>query len=123
MIPCISFCMGGIEIRRETSSLRRELEAATWLRVRARDVALQPAVLASSASNQLAGTVLRVLEREGTYAAVELALRPGAAAGERLWALVTRRSVQALGIAPGREWVGSFKAVAVEGRATAAHAP
>ena len=35
------------------------------LRVRARDVALQPAVLASSASNQLAGTVLRVLEREG----------------------------------------------------------
>ena len=47
--------------------------------VRARDVALQPAVLATSASNQLSGTVLRVLERDGAYAAVELALRPAAA--------------------------------------------
>ena len=77
------------------------LGAHVRLRIRARDVALQPAVLASSASNQLAGTVLRVLEREGAYAAVELALRPEAAPGERLWALVTRRSVHGLGIAPG----------------------
>ena len=91
------------------------------LRVRARDVALQPAVLASSASNQLTGTVLRVLERDGAYAAVELALRPEAAPGERLWSLVTRRSVHSLGIAAGQPWIGSFKAVAVEGRATAQH--
>ncbi|MGE5117155.1 MAG: TOBE domain-containing protein, partial [Betaproteobacteria bacterium] len=91
------------------------------LRVRARDVALQPAVLASSASNQLPGEVLRVLEREGPYAAVELALRPGAPPGERLWSLVTRRSVASMGIAPGRTLVGSFKAVAVEGRAVARH--
>jgi molybdate transport system ATP-binding protein len=95
--------------------------AQVRLRVRARDVALQPAVLASSASNQLAGNVLRVLERDGAYAAVELALRPDALPGERLWALVTRRSVHALGIAPGQRLVGSFKAVAVEGRATARH--
>src|SRR5207244_1060465 len=52
------------------------------LRVRSRDVALQREVLASSASNQLAGTVTRVLDRDGAYSAVELALRPGAHAGE-----------------------------------------
>jgi len=91
------------------------------LRVRARDVALQHERLDSSASNQLAGTVLRVLEREPPYAAVELALTPDAAAGERLWALVTQRSVHALGLAPGRPMVASFKAVAVEGRAAALH--
>jgi molybdate transport system ATP-binding protein len=91
------------------------------LRIRARDVALQREVLASSASNQLEGRVLRVLEREPPYAAVELALAPGAAAGERLWSLVTQRSVQALAIAPGQPMVASFKAVAVEGRAAAVH--
>lgn len=89
------------------------------LRIRARDVALQREVLASSASNQLRGIVLRVVEREAPYAAVELALAPGAAAGERLWALVTQRSVQSLAIAPGQPLVASFKAVAVEGRAAA----
>jgi molybdate transport system ATP-binding protein len=89
------------------------------LRIRARDVALQTEVLASSASNQLRGSLLRVLEREGPYCAVELALRSGAPAGERLWALVTRRSVQALGLAPGMPLVASFKAVAVEGRSVA----
>ena len=97
------------------------LGAQVRLRVRARDVALQPSLLASSASNQLPGEVLRVLERDGAYAAVELALRPDAAPGERLWALVTRRSVATMGIVPGRALVGSFKAVAVEGRAVARH--
>ena len=95
--------------------------AAVRLRIRARDVALQREVLASSASNQLAGTVLRVLEREPPYAAVELGLTPAAAPGERLWALVTQRSVQSLSIAPGQPMVASFKAVAVEGRAAAVH--
>jgi molybdate transport system ATP-binding protein len=95
--------------------------AAVRLRIRARDVALQREVLASSASNQLAGTVLRVIEREAPYAAVELALGAGAAPGERLWALVTQRSVHALAVAPGQPMVASFKAVAVEGRAAAVH--
>ena len=109
------------EQRITVPSIAAPVGAHVRLRVRARDVALQPSVLTSSASNQLAGTVLRVLEREGAYAAVELALRPQAAPGERLWALVTRRSVQTLGIAPGQRLVGSFKAVAVEGRAAARH--
>ncbi|WP_036251198.1 TOBE domain-containing protein, partial [Methylibium sp. T29] len=65
--------------------------------------------------------VLRVIEREAPYAAVELALGPGGAPGERLWALVTQRSVQALAVAPGQPMVASFKAVAVEGRAAAVH--
>jgi molybdate transport system ATP-binding protein len=95
--------------------------SAVRLRIRARDVALQREVLASSASNQLAGTVLRVLEREPPYAAVELGLTPAAAPGERLWALVTQRSVQSLAITPGHTMVASFKAVAVEGRAAAVH--
>lgn len=92
------------------------------LRIRARDVALQRGVLTSSASNQLTGTVLRVLDREPPYAAVELALAPAAGAGGRLWALVTQRSVQSLAIAAGQPMVASFKAVAVEGRAAAVHA-
>jgi molybdate transport system ATP-binding protein len=79
-------------------------------------------VLESSASNQLAGTVLRTLERDGPYCAVEVALRPEAAAGERLWALVTRRSAETLGIGPGSTVVATFKAVAVESRSVALHA-
>ena len=96
--------------------------ATVRLRVRARDVALQRAVLESSASNQLAGTVLRTLERDGPYCAVEVALRPDAAAGERLWALVTRRSAETLRIAPGSTVVATFTAVAVESRSVALHA-
>ena len=89
------------------------------LRVRARDVALQRETLSTSASNQLEGTVLRVLVREGPYCAVELDLGAQRDPGERLWALVTRRSVHTLGIIPGVRAVASFKAVAVEGRAIA----
>jgi molybdate transport system ATP-binding protein len=94
---------------------------AVRLRIRARDVALQREVLTSSATNQLAGTVLRVLDRDGPYAVVEVGLREHAAAGERLWALVTKRSVHALGLAPGQAVVATFKAVAVEGRSAAVH--
>ena len=92
--------------------------AAVRLRVRARDVALQREVLASSASNQLAGTVRRIVEREAPYAAVEVALAGADAPGTRLWALVTRRSVHSLALVVGQPVVASFKAVAVEGRAT-----
>ncbi|MBU6438078.1 MAG: molybdenum ABC transporter ATP-binding protein, partial [Betaproteobacteria bacterium] len=48
--------------------------AQVWLRVRARDVALARELVPSSASNQLHGTVLQVVERDAAYAAVELAL-------------------------------------------------
>jgi molybdate transport system ATP-binding protein len=89
---------------------------AVWLRVRARDVALAREPHPSSASNQLHGTVLRVQDRDDAFAAVELALKDGAGPGERLWALVTRRSVAQLGIAPGTPWVASFKAVCIESR-------
>ena len=92
--------------------------ASVRLRIRARDVALQREVLPTSAMNQLAGTVTRVLDRDGPYSAVELAL-DAQAAGATLWALVTRRSVHTLGLAPGQPVVASFKAVAVEGRAAA----
>ncbi len=91
------------------------------LRIRARDVTLQRGVLESSSSNQLQGTVLRVLERDAPYAAVELALAEGARPGERIWALVTQRSVHALGLRVGERLVASFKAVAVEGRAASVH--
>jgi molybdate transport system ATP-binding protein len=89
------------------------------LRVRARDVVLQAALQPSSASNQLTGVVLRTLEREGPFCAVEVGLRTGAAAGERLWALVTRRSAAAMTLRPGAAIVASFKAVAVESRSVA----
>jgi molybdate transport system ATP-binding protein len=103
--------------------------ASVRLRIRARDVALQRDVLPSSASNQLAGRVVCVLDRDGPYSIVELALRSQpviaeARAGHTVWALVTRRSVHAMGLLPGQAVVASFKAVAVEGRSVAAfHAP
>ncbi len=102
------------------------LGAGVRLRIRARDVALQHDTQPSSASNQLAGRVLQVLDRDGPYSIVELALtRPGAdltppRAGETLWALVTRRSVHSMRLAPGADVVAVFKAVAVEGRSVAA---
>ena len=103
------------------------------LRIRARDVALQSAGAAvntsSSASNQLQGRVLQVLNRDGPYCIVELALglnlmqlEHQPRAGETLWALVTRRSVSTMALSVGQRVVASFKAVAVEGRSVAAFA-
>jgi len=102
--------------------LEAPIGAAIRLRIRARDVALQKVAQRSSASNQLPATVLRVLDRDGPYCAVEVALRPDAPAGERLWALVTRRSAAALELAPGDAIVATFKAVAVESRSVALRA-
>lgn len=102
-------------------ALAAPVGATVRLRVRARDVALQRDVLASSASNQLQGRVLRVLPREAPYAAVEIALSGHDQAGARLWSLVTQRSIENLRIRPGDAMVASFKAVAVEGRAAAVH--
>jgi molybdate transport system ATP-binding protein len=99
--------------------------ATVRLRIRARDVALQneDARSNTSASNQLQGRVLQVLARDGPYCIVELGLSPNEnqpRAGKTLWALVTRRSVSALGLSVGQQVVASFKAVAVEGRSVAA---
>jgi molybdate transport system ATP-binding protein len=101
--------------------------ATVRLRIRARDVALQSAGAAantsSSASNQLRGRVLQVLDRDGPYCIVELSLSQlehQPRAGETLWALVTRRSVSTMGLSVGQLVVASFKAVAVEGRSVAA---
>jgi len=94
------------------------LNAGVRLRIRARDVALQRELQRTSASNQLAGTLTRVLERDGPYCAVELSLG-GQVDGATLWALVTRRSLHSLGLAPGQRCVACFKAVAVEGRSVA----
>ena len=106
------------------------LGAGVRLRIRARDVALQHQIggadmQPSSASNQLAARVIQVLDRDGPYSIVELALTRQPAdlaprAGETLWALVTRRSVQSMRLAPGAHVVAVFKAVAVEGRSVAA---
>ena len=102
------------------------LGAGVRLRIRARDVALQHETQPSSASNQLAGRVIQVLDRDGPYSIVELALsrrgadRTSPRAGETLWALVTRRSVHSMRLAPGADVVAVFKAVAVEGRSVAA---
>jgi molybdate transport system ATP-binding protein len=90
--------------------------AAVRLRLRARDITLQPHAVETSANNQLAAVVLSVLDREGPYAAVEVGLGGSRAAGERLWALVTRRSVSTLGLRAGHPVVAAFKAVAVESR-------
>jgi molybdate transport system ATP-binding protein len=103
------------------------------LRIRARDVALQNAgsecntSANTSASNQLQGRVLQVLNRDGPYCIVELSLSLNLSqlehqprAGETLWALVTRRSVSTMGLSVGQLVVASFKAVAVEGRSVAA---
>jgi molybdate transport system ATP-binding protein len=103
--------------------------AGVRLRIRARDVALLSEVTAShsSASNQLQACVLQVLDRDGPYCIVELALSLKSIplgdqprAGETLWALVTRRSVSTMGLRAGQTVVASFKAVAVEGRSVAA---
>jgi molybdate transport system ATP-binding protein len=91
--------------------------AQVWLRVRARDVAIARDVMPSSASNQLRGTVLQVMDRDEAFTAVELGLSAAAPAGQRIWALITRRSAAHLGITIGTPWIASFKAVCVEGRA------
>lgn len=98
------------------------------LRIRACDKALQGDGGESnfSASNQLQGHVLQVLQvlnRDGPHCTVGLALTPPDSSfrsGATLWALLTRRSVSTTGLNVGQTVIASFEAAAVEGRSVAA---
>lgn len=83
------------------------------VRVRARDVILartKPEHI--STLNVLSGTVVEVAASEGPQAEVLLDV------GSPLWARVTRRSVEALGLVPGIEVHALIKAVAIDREAT-----
>ena len=98
--------------------------ATVRLRIRACDKALQGdgSESNSSASNQLQGHVLQVLNRDGPHCTVGLALTPPDSSfrsGATLWALLTRRSVSTTGLNVGQTVIASFEAAAVEGRSVA----
>ncbi|CAA0097256.1 Vitamin B12 import ATP-binding protein BtuD [Starkeya nomas] len=81
-------------------------------RVRARDVAIALARPQDvSVSNLLAATVEEVRLQEGPYADVALAVGPG-----RLASMVTRESVERLGLRPGMPVWAMIKTVAVDSR-------
>jgi molybdate transport system ATP-binding protein len=85
---------------------------ALRVRIRARDVTLAAnAPSGISALNVLAGRVERLVPIE--EGAIEVQLRLG---DERLLARVTRRSSEALGLAPGREVFAVIKTVAIDRR-------
>ena len=87
------------------------------VRIRARDVILaltRPTGI--SALNVLAAEVERLVPIE--EGALEVQLRLG---GERLLARVTRRSGEALGLAPGREVFAVIKTVAIDRRSLSRH--
>jgi molybdate transport system ATP-binding protein len=95
------------------------LGARLRVRIRARDVmiALEPP-RGLSALNILPGTVVEIGEAEG--ASVEMRLDCG---GEALIARLTRRSVEALGLAPGRQVYAVIKSIAFDHQAFAGAAP
>jgi molybdate transport system ATP-binding protein len=95
------------------------LGARLRVRIRARDVmiALEPP-RGLSALNILPGTVVEIGEAEG--ASVEMRLDCG---GEALIARLTRRSVEALGLAPGRQVYAVIKSIAFDHQAFAGTAP
>jgi len=93
------------------------------LKVRARDISLHRELIeGTSASNQLRGRITQVMlaGENGSYGAVgveldhlreagDFAVQPGA----QLWALLTRKSIQEMDLAPGQPCVASFKAMSV----------
>ncbi len=95
------------------------------LKIRARDVNIhREAQTESSASNQLRARITQVMlaGEHGSYGAVAVeVLRRYDANGdlsggntpETLWALLTRRSIQQMNLAPGMDCYVSFKAMAV----------
>jgi molybdate transport system ATP-binding protein len=95
------------------------LGAQLRVRIRARDVmiALQPPK-GLSALNILPGTVAEIGEAEG--ASVEMRLNCG---GEALIARLTQRSVEALGLTPGRQVYAVIKSIAFDHQAFAGAAP
>jgi molybdate transport system ATP-binding protein len=93
------------------------------LKLRASDVNIHltphkdPAV-----SNELRGRITQIMlaGNHGSYGAVVVELHqpidaqdPGASEGDSVWALLTRRSIQQMRLAPGMECHLSFKAMAV----------
>jgi molybdate transport system ATP-binding protein len=93
--------------------------AALRVRIRARDVmiALQPPA-GLSALNVLPGTVVEIGRTDGPI--VEMRLD---CAGEALVARLTRRSVETLGLAPGRAVYAVIKSIAFDHHAFAGIAP
>jgi len=93
--------------------------AALRIRIRARDVmiALQPPE-GLSALNVLPGTVAEIGRADGPI--VEMRLD---CAGEALIARLTRRSVETLGLAPGRPGYAVIKSIAFDHHAVAGTAP
>jgi len=95
------------------------LGAQLRVRIRARDVmiALEPPV-GLSALNVLPGIVAEIGPAEGPI--VEMRLD---CAGEPLIARLTRRSVEALGLTPGRQVYAVIKSIAFDHHAFAGAAP
>ena len=95
------------------------LGAQLRVRIRARDVmiALEPP-RGLSALNILPGTVAEIGEAEG--ASVEMRLDCG---GEALIARLTKRSVESLGLVPGRQVYAVIKSIAFDHQAFAGAAP
>src|SRR5215470_2311085 len=92
--------------------LNNPVGTSLLVRIRARDVTLAAiAPSGISALNVLAGTVEQLVPIE--EGALDVQLRLG---DERLLARVTRRSGEALGLAPGREVFAVIKTVAIDGR-------
>ncbi|MSO70528.1 MAG: molybdenum ABC transporter ATP-binding protein [Alphaproteobacteria bacterium] len=95
------------------SVARLDLPAGARLRarIRARDVMIATQALTGvSALNLLPGRIVEVAEQgRGVF---ELAVE---VRGQRILALVTRKSVQDLGLAPGREVTAVIKSVALDG--------
>ncbi len=92
------------------------------LKVRARDITLHRAVPTdTSCSNHLRGRITQIMlaGEHGTYGAVGIELDRALDAdslkvksGATLWAMLTRKSIQQMGWAPGQPVVVGFKAMA-----------
>jgi molybdate transport system ATP-binding protein len=94
------------------------------LKVRARDISLHREPPSdNSASNHLRGRITQIMlaGNHGTYGAVSVlldrALDPDnlqVQGGAPLWAMLTRKSIEQMGWAPGQPCVLSFKAMATQ---------
>jgi molybdate transport system ATP-binding protein len=94
---------------------RHAVGAAVRIRIRARDVILAVAAPQGlSALNALKGRVAEIASGEPGAAQVDVRLTLDS--GESLIARITRRSIRALGIAPGREVHAVVKTVAFDRR-------
>jgi molybdate transport system ATP-binding protein len=122
----IEWLLTDIDVAGQTVSVPAMLHSEgkqVRLKVRARDVNIHREKLdESSASNQLRARITQVMlaGENGSFGAVAVeimrrydakGLLPGST--ETLWALLTRRSIQQMGLVPGMDCYASFKAMAV----------